>query len=103
MSRTRDDGSDGVKTPPVRPALLSEPWTGQPSGDRPPFAAQLVDLNLIEERVRGALAILNAIEEGELLSSTPADAEARERHEIGISLLNVQKVVLGKLLDDLKS
>jgi hypothetical protein len=62
------------------------------------FAADFrVNANLIGEssaeqlsgRLRAILAILRAIEDGELLSDLPAEPCAREAHAVGLSLLEV--------------
>ena len=81
-------------------AILPESWSALV--ERPAFSPEPEPVN-VEERLRGALAILEAIAEGELLSATPNDPDARERHQIGISLLAVQEDLLRRTLADLES
>lgn len=52
-------------------------------------------------RIREILAMLLAIEAGELLSDLPADQSASERHAIGLSLLEVMGRELSSLIDQL--
>lgn len=50
------------------------------------------------EGLRSAVAILRAIEEGELLSVLPAPHEARSRHQTAVTLLSLQEKLLGELI-----
>lgn len=52
-------------------------------------------------RLREILAILRAIEVGELLSELPAEATARESHSVGLSLLEVMSRELAALIAEL--
>lgn len=45
-----------------------------------------------------AIAILRAIDEGEMFGAPPADASARRRHEAGVTLLGMVHPRLEKVL-----
>jgi hypothetical protein len=47
-----------------------------------------------------ALALLRAIELGELLSETPASSTGRTHHQIGVSLLNILERELLALIEE---
>ncbi len=49
-----------------------------------------------------ALALLRAIDEGELFSAAPADGAARKRHEAGVTLLAMVEPRLERVLLRLK-
>ena len=54
-------------------------------------------------RLQEALAILEAIDAGDLLSATPSGAENVRRHQCGISLLAVLRRELEDMATDLQS
>ena len=49
-----------------------------------------------------AIAILRAIDEGEMFGAIPADASARRRHEAGVTLLGMVNPRLEKVLRKLQ-
>ena len=62
--------------------------------------------DLIEDavgRLLEAIAVLDVIEEGEMLSELPHDATARRRHQGAVSLLAVLKRELADLSRDLRA
>lgn len=48
--------------------------------------------------LRTAAAILEAIDEGELLSTLPSPSEARSRHQTAVTLLSLQQKLLQELI-----
>jgi|HubBroStandDraft_6_1064221.scaffolds.fasta_scaffold1701283_1 hypothetical protein len=54
-------------------------------------------------RLQEAIAILEAIERGDLLAELPSGAEAAARHQCGVSLLAVLRRDLNALADELDS
>ncbi|MDG2522187.1 hypothetical protein P7B02_11605 [Caulobacter segnis] len=48
--------------------------------------------------LRSAAAILEAIDEGELLSTLPSPSEAKSRHQTAVTLLSLQHKLLKELI-----
>jgi hypothetical protein len=54
-------------------------------------------------RLREALALLQAIEAGELLAAAPVEAADRGRHEMGLAVLSVLGRELERLLSEVRA
>ena len=55
------------------------------------------------DRARGVLAVVEAIDLGELFAETPASAAGRRRHDIGVALLDVLRRELSALVHEMAS
>jgi hypothetical protein len=53
------------------------------------------------DRARGALAVVEAIDLGELFVETPASVAGRRRHETGVALLDILWRELSALVEDM--
>ena len=71
------------------------------AGDTPPLTPDLIEDAV--GRVIEAIAVLDVIEEGEMLSELPADLAARRKHQGAVSLLAVLKRELIDLSRDLRA
>lgn len=70
----------------------------------PPLGRTAEDIaERTRQRARELLAILDAIDAGELLCERPQTAAARLRHQMGISLLSVMRRDLVALCEELSS
>lgn len=99
---TRKDPPSSV-TPFPRPARAAKPTAGK--GAAPALADPGPDLAHIHEQVAKlaeglteSLALLQAIDLGELLGAVPAGAADRRRHETAVGLLSIQDRLLQDLL-----
>lgn len=73
-----------------------------------PMSGGLADADFVPKpdvvaRLRDAVCLLEAIEQGELFAGTPADAGDRRRHEVGLSTLAVLGRELGQLLTEVRA
>jgi hypothetical protein len=73
---------------------LADPTSPTPGGDLAESAVA---------RLSEALALLDAIDHGELLAVLPASAEAADRHQCAVSLLCVLRRELETLVCELQS
>lgn len=99
---TRKDPPSSV-TPFPRPARA--PKSPPVKGAAPAVADPVPDLALIQDEVARlaeglteSLALLQAIDLGELLGAVPAAAADRRRHETAVGLLSIQDRLLQDLL-----
>jgi len=73
------------------------------SADPPTSGPGDETLEIAVARIYEATAILDAIEDGGLLSDLPHDAEAARRHQTGVSLLALLRRDLDAIARDLAS
>jgi hypothetical protein len=67
----------------------------------PPRSSELIETTVA--RLHEALAILEAIDAAEMLSSLPADPTARRAHQQAVSMLAVLRRDLGELRKELQA
>jgi hypothetical protein len=102
MASRRDPPSSSI-TPFPRAATPAA--NAAPGGAKPAVVETGPDLGFIHEQVTQiaeglgeSLALLQAIDLGELLSAVPAGAADRRRHETAVGLLSIQDRLLQDLL-----
>jgi hypothetical protein len=71
--------------------------------DRAPAPSPRDTVEEAVSRLRETIAILEAIEQADLLAELPADPEAAERHQCAVSLLTVLKRDLAALAGELET
>jgi hypothetical protein len=99
MASRKNPPSSSV-TPFPRSSKSGTTGAAQPAPQEPAVdLAQVQEqIALITEGVAESLALLHAIDLGELLSAVPGGASDRKRHETAVGLLSIQDRLLKELL-----